>query len=103
MAKWANYIITAVRFNSAGTHIEEVQVYEYDAENNQLVNMDIKRRASVVTAIDSGYTVCTATTNSGGTYSYGAAVEVVAIDEEKFIKTKADTSKKDNLDNLPKF
>ena len=26
--KWADYAITAVRFNSAGTHIEELQVRE---------------------------------------------------------------------------
>jgi hypothetical protein len=30
-------------------------------------------------------------------------VKVVTIDGEKFIKTKADGVKKDNLDNLPDF
>jgi hypothetical protein len=101
--EWATYVITAVRFNAAGTHIEEVQVYEYDAENNKLVNMIVKSRSSIVTSIESGYTFCTATKSSDGTYSNGAEVEVVTIDDEKFIKTKADKSKRDNLDNLPIF
>jgi hypothetical protein len=25
MAKWADYVITRVRFNAAGTHIDEVE------------------------------------------------------------------------------
>jgi hypothetical protein len=101
--KWADYVITAVRFNAAGTHIEQVKVSEHDVENSQLVNMVIKSRSSVVASIGSGYTFCTATQNSNGGYSYGAEVKIVTIEGTKYIKTKADSSKKDNLDNLPTF
>jgi hypothetical protein len=100
-AKWADYVITRVRFNSAGTHIESVETYEHSG--NSLTNQSSKTRSSVVSAIDSGKSFCTATKNSEGSYSYGAAVKVVSIDGEKWIKTKADRIKKDNLDNLPTF
>ncbi len=99
--KWADYVITRVRFNSAGTHIEEVEMYEHTG--TELTNPTTKSRSSVVTSIDSGYTFCTATKNSDGTYAYGAEVKVVTIDYEKFMKTQADGIKKDNLDNLPTF
>jgi hypothetical protein len=100
-SKWADYVITAVRFNSAGTHITEVQVREDTGEN--LTSAKTKTRSNVVTQIESGYTYCTATEGSDGKWKKGAEVKVVKIDYEKFIKTKADTSKKDNLDNLPRF
>ena len=99
--KWADYVITRVHFNSEGTHIEEVETYEHTG--TELTNCTTKTRSSVVTSIDSGYTYCTATKGSDGKYYYGAEVKVVMIDSEKFIKTKADNSKKDNLDNLPTF
>ncbi len=99
--KWADYVITRVHFNSAGTHIEEVETYEHTG--TELTNCATKTRSSVITSIDSGYTYCTATKGSDGKYYYGAAVKVVMIDSEKFIKTKADGIKKDNLDNLPTF
>lgn len=101
MSKWADYVITRVRFNSAGTHIEEVETYEHI--DDELTNRTTKSRSSVVAQIESGYTFCTATKDSDGTYSYGAAVKVVTIHGEKFIKTKDDGSKQDNLDNLPTF
>ena len=75
-----------MRFNSAGTHIEEVEMYEHTG--TELTNRTTKSRSSVVTSIDSGYTFCTATKNSDGTYAYGAEVKVVTIDYEKLIKKK---------------
>jgi CRISPR/Cas system-associated protein Csm6 len=101
--KWADFVIAAVRFNSAVTHIEEVQVYEHDAENSKLVNMVIKRRASVIAELDSSCSYVTAIESSTGNFEKGAEVKVYEYDSEKFIKTKADGIKKDNLDNLPTF
>jgi len=101
MAKWANYVITAVRFNSAGTHIDQVQVREDSGDS--LTSATTKTRSSVVTQIESGYTYCTATEGTDGKWKKGAAVKIFEIDGEKFIKTKADSSKKDNLDYLPTF
>ncbi len=99
--KWADYVITRKRLSSAGTHIETVETYEHNGSN--LTSRATKSRDSVVSAIELGTTFCTATKNSDGTYSYGAPVKVVTMDGQKFIKTKADGVKKDNLDNLPDF
>ncbi len=99
--KWADYVITRVRFNAAGTHIENVETYEHSGTS--LTNQGSRTRSSVVSAIDSGTSFCTATKNSNGTYSYGAIVKVMTIDGERFIKTKSDKVKNDNLDNLPTF
>jgi hypothetical protein len=97
--KWADFVITAVRFNSAGTHIEDVQTSEHTG--TELINQTTKSRHTVVTQIASGYTFCTATKGSDDLWHKGAAVKIYEYDSEKFIK--ADSSKKDNLDNLPTF
>ena len=99
--KWADYVITRVRFNSAGTHIEEVETYEHTGA--EPTNQTTRSRHTVVTQIESGYTYCTGTKGSDGKWHKGAEVKVVTIDGEKYIKTKADKTKKDNLDNLPTF
>jgi Protein of unknown function (DUF3892) len=99
--KWADYIITAVRFNSTATHIEAVQTR---ADNGDLIGVaNQATRTQIVNSIESGTTFCTATLTSDNKWHKGAAVKVVVIDNQKFIKTKADNSKADNLDNLPTF
>jgi Protein of unknown function (DUF3892) len=100
-SKWADYVVTAVRFNTAGTHIEELRVFEDTGD--ELTNQTTKTRSSVALQIDNGYTYCTATKGSDGKFVRGADVKVVTIEGEKFLKTKADGRKEDNLDNLPTF
>jgi uncharacterized protein (DUF2147 family) len=99
--KWADYIITAVRFNSAATHIEAVEIR---ADNGDSVGPASEAtRAQIVDSIESGTTFCTATATGDQKWHKGAEVKVVVIDNQKFIKTKSDNSKADNLDNLPTF
>jgi hypothetical protein len=99
--KWADYLITAVRFNAAGTHIEAVQTR---ADNGDTAGAAHEAtRGQVVASIEGGYTFCTATKAANGNWSKGAAVKIVVIHGEKFIKTKADGTKADNLDYLPAF
>jgi hypothetical protein len=99
--KWAHYVITAVHFNSAGTHIEEVKTREHTDDG--LSGTTTRTRARVVSLLESGSTFCTATKGSDDLWHKGAAVKIYEYDREKFIKTKADGIKKDNLDNLPTF
>jgi hypothetical protein len=101
MAKWADYLIIAVRFNSAKTHIDEVEVC---ADNGDTTGSPTKiKRSTVVSKLESGYTYCTATLGSDKKWYKGAMVKIVTIEGTKYIKTKADGIKKDNLDNLPTF
>jgi hypothetical protein len=99
--KWADYLVTAVRFNAAGTHIE---VLEVRADNGESTGLPSERsRATVVALIEGGDTFCTATKNNAGNWQKGAVVKVVVVDSQKFLKTKADGIKQDNLDYLPTF
>lgn len=100
-AKWADYIITAVRFNSAGTHIEAVQMRA--DKGNTVGPPEEATRVQVVGWIEAGYTFCTAIAGSDGNWHKGAAVKIVVIDNQKYIRTKNDGIKADNLDNLPTF
>ena len=99
--KWADYLITAVRFNSAKTHIDEIEVR---ADNGDTAGSPTKvKRSTVVSKLESGYKYCTATRGSDKNWHKGAMVKIVTIEGTKYIKTKADGIKKDNLDNLPTF
>lgn len=101
MPKWADYLITAVRFNNFGTHIEAVQ---YCADKGESVGPTLQTsRAEVVASLESGVTFCTATMGTDGKWLKGAPVKIVTIDNQKFIRTKSDGIKADNLDNLPTF
>jgi hypothetical protein len=99
--KWADYIITAVRFNLAGTHIQAVQIRADNGDTTGLATETT--RAQIVTSLEAGTTFCTATKGSDGNWHKGATVKIVVLDNEKYICTKADGTKKDNLDNLPTF
>jgi hypothetical protein len=99
--KWADYVITAVRFNVAGTHIDSVQTREDDGTSIS-DPPTTKSRASVVNLLENGYTFCTATA-SDGKWEKGSMVKIVTIDHQKYIKTNPDNRRRDNLDNLPTF
>ena len=99
--KSADYLITKVRFNNAKTHIDEVEV-RADTGDTAGAPAEIKR-STVVSKLEAGYTYCTATLGGNSKWQKGAEVKIYTYDGEKFIKTKADGVKKDNLDNLPTF
>src|SRR5260221_14326182 len=58
MAKWADYVIFRVRFNTAGTHIDQVEVAD-DGES-QFGPKRTETRATVVTNRKAGETPITA-------------------------------------------
>jgi hypothetical protein len=101
MAKWADYLISAVRFNAAGTHIDKVKAHvDQDDSVGSPVVMD---RQTVIARINSGTTFATIFDNGNGGWKLGAHVKVVPIYGVDYIKTYADGTTRDNLDNLPTF
>lgn len=100
MAKWADKLIFEVAYNYKHTHIEAVRCYDDNGESVGALTQLTRRE--VITKIRAGYTFCTIFKN-GTKWNKGAMVEVVNIDGEDFIKTVADRTKKDNLENLPEF
>lgn len=101
MAKWADYLISAVRFNAAETHIDKVRVHP-DNDASVGIGNDMSR-TEVIRRIDGGATFATIYKNAEGEWSLGARVGVVLIDGVKYIRTRADRIKADNLDDLPRY
>ncbi len=101
MSKWADYLISAVRFNGAGTHIVKVKAY---VDNGDTVGSGFEmERTDVVKYIDDDKTFATIYQGTEGKWKFGASVRTVTIDGTRYIKTRADGTKADNLDNLPMF
>jgi hypothetical protein len=101
MAKWADYVITEVRFNAKHTHIDKVRAREDNGES--LGSAQEYARQDVVKAINNGTTYVTAFKSNDGKWQKGEDVFVIKIDGTAYIKTKKDDTAKDNLDNLPEF
>ncbi|HSC21596.1 MAG TPA: DUF3892 domain-containing protein [Solirubrobacterales bacterium] len=99
--KWADYLISAVRYNTAETHIEEVRVHEDEGDNVGAGSTWL--RASVIANLEAGYTFMTITEGSGTGWRKGATVDIVIVRGTKYIRTDADATAEDNLGSLPKF
>jgi hypothetical protein len=100
MTKWADFGISAVRFNAAHTHIDRVRAHP---DNGDSIGAPSEyERASIVSAIETGTTFVTIFKNAEK-WSKGQPVYVITIDGTKYIKTVDNGKKVDNLDNLPEF
>ena len=99
MSKWADYVITAVRYDD--NSIEEVRVYEDDGD--QLINRDTESRIKVITGLNIGQEYCTAYKNSNGEWSKGDDVGTVDVDGTTYLRTDGNNIASDNLGELPVF
>jgi len=82
MAKWADYLISKVEFNTPETHI--VKVEAYTDTGDKLGAMAELTRQTVIALIDKGYTFSTIFQNSDGTWREGARVITITIDGVRF-------------------
>lgn len=98
MTKWADYLISAVRFEE--THISQMKVH-IDL-GHELTDAEVWTRTDVLKALDKDKTFKTILIGNNG-WQPGETVIKVKIGKEHYIKTKADDKMKDNLDNLPPF
>ena len=103
MAKWADYLIFRVRFNAAGTHIDQVEVA--DDGDTQVGPKRIETRATAIAGRKAGKTYITAppSPTTPGEVVRGALVQVVVVNGVEYLRTNADKTPRDNLDNLPTF
>jgi hypothetical protein len=101
MAKWADYLISAVRYNSDHSYIEQVKAFQdLDASLGQ---EKIYKRETVVNSINLGKTFCTIYKNSENYWQEGQKVFVIKINGVNYIKTADNGTEADNLENLPEF
>ena len=100
MVKWADYCITAVRYDVHRTHIAMVRARkDLGSKLGQEVEMS---RSSVIALIDGGDAFVTAK-KVEGKWMKGADVIVVTIGGVRYIKTEPNNTEVDNLGNLPEF
>jgi len=99
--KWADLLISAVKYDASGSHIEALKVHEDQGTNVGPPREDT--RTAVVNLLIDGSTVCTIFMGEDGKYRRGAKVGVVTIDGQQYLRTDADAIKADNLGSLPRF
>lgn len=101
MAKWADFLISAVRFNPRGTHIDFLRVHP-DNDSTVGPSMDYPRQ-TIVDAIREGTTLMTIVSDSNNQWAPGQRVYIVNIHGTDYLKTYDDRTTRDNLDDLPRF
>jgi hypothetical protein len=102
MSKWADLLISGVRFNSAHTHIDQVQVRPDNGDSIGASSTEL--RMSVVAGLKRGITYATIFRSSDGDkWSKGAPVILDRVSGVDYIKTVPNGKPVDNLDNLPEF
>lgn len=97
---FADYVIIAVRYNSSCSHLDKLKVRPLTTDNKMGDPKEWTRK-EVVEAIAKGKTFYTIY-NKSGEWQKGQKVEVIEV-ATKFLKTKADRTDADNLENLPLF
>ena len=101
MAKWADYCISAVRYNSEHTHI--VKVNACDDKGDSLGSSSEWARTQVVSTLEAGKTFVTIYKGEDGKYKKGEDVRIIPFNGVKYIRTDANSKAADNLGNLPEF
>jgi Protein of unknown function (DUF3892) len=98
--KWADYVITAVRYAPDRSHIAELEVR---VDNGESIGPPGEwARQQVISAIDGGHTFATAYLRNGS-WQRGADVQVVTIGRDRFLRTDRNKVRADNLGELPEL
>lgn len=101
MSKWANYLISAVRFDQNGRHIDAVKYCEdYLTEVGPSLFM---KREMFIEKLKSNDSFSTIHQGYESKIIKGSDVFIMQIDGEDFIKSAADSSGADVLRDLPTF
>jgi hypothetical protein len=101
MSKWADYGISAVKYNSAHTHIDKVRIHP---DNGDTIGTGSeKNRTDIIAAIKKGSTFVTIFKGSDGKWKKGQPVYIIKVNGVEYIKTVDNGKAADNLENLPEF
>lgn len=100
MTKWADYLISHVRYNTNHPHID--QVWQREDVDDKITKGNATPRSTVVSNIKTGLKYATITWN-GKNWSLGQTIIIDKVNGVEYIKTMADNTTMDNLGELPKF
>lgn len=95
-----DYCIYEVSYNSEGTHIEKVKLYDY--RDGTLKSPSIWSRTDVVSSLENGINFKTIV-RVNNEWNWGEDVRIVVVNKTKFIRTDSNNTESDNLGNLPEF
>lgn len=98
--KWADYLISAVRYDANHTHIDKVEIREDKGEKIGVPYEET--RPAVISNHKKGKTYCTITKGKDG-WNKGAMVEILSVNGKEFIRTDKNQIEADNLGELPEF
>ncbi len=103
MEKWAEYLISEVKYVETTTtkHISQVKVHVDTGD--KVADSKIWSRQDVINAIDLKSTFMTITKAPDGNWKKGAEVIKILVNNVHYIKTEPDNTTKDNLGSLPEF
>lgn len=100
MDKWADFAITAVRYDENKTHI--VQVKRRKDSGKSLEAPEIKNRSVIIDSIEKGYTYVSSY-KKNEKWIEGKEVHIIKVDGKKYLRTDSNKTTKDNLGELPEF
>ncbi|CDX66926.1 Putative uncharacterized protein [Leuconostoc citreum] len=101
--KWADFLVCEVHHGDDPDVIESVKANLHYYNINKISGLKITfSKIEVIKALNAGYTFETIIRNDKS-YSKGSDVNIVKIDDEEYIRTDRNSTKKDNLDNLPEY
>ncbi|AEG18166.1 DUF3892 domain-containing protein [Methanobacterium paludis] len=98
--KWADYGISAVKYNSTDTHIEKVRVHLDNGDTLEPASEWL--RTDVISALEKGKTFVTIIEDAGK-WAKGQKVHIIPVDNAEYIRTDTNNTASNNLDKLPKF
>lgn len=101
MSKWADYGISAVRYNAEHKHIVQVQVHPDNGET--IGSPSGQLRQEVIAAIKRGTTYVTIIKSTEGRWTKGQPVYIIKVNGTEYIKTVDNGKEADNLENLPEY
>jgi len=101
MAKWADYLISAVKYNGDRTRVEGVRCF-IDKGDSLSEPFNISR-GKVIYLLEKGYSIAAIYKNVEGKWQKESFVRLVLTDGGKYIRTDHNHKPLDNLENLPEF
>jgi hypothetical protein len=97
-----NYYVSAVEYNSDETHIAKLRVHLIKEDGKFSPAGDLLTRSQIVELIGKKKTFCTIFQKADKSWELGAKLEVFPV-TTNYLKTKKDSSERDNLENLPRI
>ena len=95
------YWIHCVSYGTDPKRIESAGVFEKTPTSTSLEGPTTRTREQVVQLVRNGASTYTTIKKADGKWQRGAVVEAYAVDNEWFIRTDANNTAADNLENLP--